>query len=308
MIITLSGGNALLLQERLHQLTEDFIGQHGDLALERLDAGQTELQQLNEAVQALPFLSSRRLVIIDNPSANKNLSTDVSALLNAVEETTDLIFIEPKFDKRSVLYKTLKKSTSFEEYADLNESQLVTWAVKYASEQGGSLRSAEARTLVMQVGADQLRLKNELDKLMTFNPNITAQSIAALVVPTAQASTFDLLEATLGGNIHKAYELYDEQRRQRVESQAIVGLIAWQLHILVLVKTAADRSLDQVAKEAKLNPFVVRKSAALARSRTMTNIKALVAATIDLDRRLKRQGIDADEGMKNLLLVMSQKD
>lgn len=308
MIITLSGGNALLLQERLHQLTEDFIGQHGDLALERLDAGQTELQQLNEAVQALPFLSSRRLVIIDNPSANKNLSTDVSALLNAVEETTDLIFIEPTFDKRSVLYKTLKKSTSFEEYADLNESQLVTWAVKYASEQGGSLRSAEARTLVMQVGADQLRLKNELDKLMTFNPNITAQSIAALVVPTAQASTFDLLEATLGGNIHKAYELYDEQRRQRVESQAIVGLIAWQLHILVLVKTAADRSLDQVAKEAKLNPFVVRKSAALARSRTMTNIKALVAATIDLDRRLKRQGIDADEGMKNLLLVMSQKD
>lgn len=159
--------------------------------------------------------------------------------------------------------------------------------------------------LVLRIGINQLRLKNELDKLLSFNPKVDRQSIELLTTASSQSTTFDLLDAALGGKTKKALELYQDQRRQRVEPQAILALLAWQLHVLATVKAAGDRSPDQVAKDAKLNPYVVRKTASLARGLSMTSIKELVAATFNLDRRLKRETIDADEAMQNLLVSVA---
>ncbi len=305
MIITLSGGNALLLQSALATLRSDFVSKHGDLSVERYDAGDAAYARLNEAAQAMPFLVDKRLVIIDSPTANKDLAEHISELLAGVQDTTDLVFIEPKFDKRSVLYKTLKKQTDFREFDELNEAQLTNWLTSYAKEQGGSLGTAEARLLVVRVGINQLRLKNELDKLLSFNPKVDKQSIELLTTASSQSTTFDLLDAALGGRTKKALELYQDQRRQRVEPQAILALLAWQLHVLATVKAAGDRSPDQVAKDAKLNPYVVRKTASLARGLSMTSIKELVSATFTLDRRIKRETIDADEAMQNLLISVA---
>jgi DNA polymerase III delta subunit len=90
-----------------------------------------------------------------------------------------------------------------------------------------------------------------------------------------------------------------------VEPQAILAMIAWQLHVLALIKTAGDRSVDVIAKEAKLNPFVVRKSQGIAQRLSLSELKDLVRRTLTLDIRLKRQAIDADDALQQLLLSMA---
>lgn len=301
MITTLSGGNALLLQAAYIKQRTDFVNIYGDLSLERYDAGDTPYPRLREAVQAMPFLVDKRLVVIDSPTSNKELAEHIAEFLDGVQDSTDVIFIESKFDKRSVLYKTLHKKTEFQDFADLNEAQLVGWLTDYAKEQGGTLSPANARLLVLRLGVDQMLLKNELDKLLSFDKEVNKESIELLTTASAQSTTFDLLDAALAGKTRRALELYLDQRRQRVEPQAILALLGWQLHVLATVKAGGDRSSDQVAKDARLNPYVVRKSAALARRLSMTTIKELVSATYNLDRRLKRESIDADEAMQNLL-------
>lgn len=306
MIRTLSGSNALTLQQELQRCLAEFTAQHGDLAVERFDASQTDVIVLQDALTALPFLANRRLVVIDSPSASSALGERITELLDGVPETTDVIFVEPKFDKRSVIYKTLKKRTDFQEFAELQDAQLSSWMTAYVKEQGGNISSATARALLQRVGPRQLRLKSELDKLMAYNPNIDGDSVALLVSATPQSSTFDLLEAALSGNAVKAQNIYEDQRRQRVEPQAILGLLAWQLHVLATVKAAGDRSADTIAKDAKLNPYVVRKTQSLTRSMTMTAIKELVAQTLQLDYTLKTVAIDADEALQNLILVIAR--
>jgi DNA polymerase-3 subunit delta len=305
MIITLSGPNALLLQDRLKQLTQDFVQAHGDLALERLDATETPFARLQEAVQALPFLAQKRLVIIDSPSASKELNEHIDQLIDSVQDSTELILVETKFDKRSVLYKTLQKQSQFEEFGELNEAQLPRWLMAYAKEQGGALGSSQAQLLIQRAGTNQLKLKHELDKLLSFQSEISKSSIEELVSSTPQSSTFDLLDAALAGRAKQALQLYEEQRRQRVDPQAILALLGWQLHVLAVVKAGGDRTVDQIAREAKLSPFVVRKTMGVAKRLTMTTIKEIVATTTELDGRLKRESLDADEAVQNLLLTMA---
>jgi DNA polymerase III delta subunit len=113
------------------------------------------------------------------------------------------------------------------------------------------------------------------------------------------------LEAAFAGNVRRALALYEEQRALKVEPAQIIAMLAWQLHVLAVIKTAGSRSTDQIAKEAKLNPFVVRKSQAIANKTSLTGLKRLIADLLEIDVKTKRTSIDADEALQHYLLKLS---
>ncbi len=304
MIYTLSGGNSYLLRSKLAILVNAFTAQYGDFGLEKINAEDCSYSKILESVTAIPFLAEKRLVIIDSPTGNKELCDGIQNVLSSTSDQVDVIFIESKFDKRSSVYKVLKKTTDFEEFIELDEQGLARWVVDYVKKMKGNISMTDARYLVHRAGPDQRKLSNEVDKLLTYNAVISKDSIDVLTVLTPSSTIFDLLDAALHGDQGKAVAMYDEQRLQKVEPQAILALLSWQLTIIAIVKTAGEKSPETIAKEAKLNPFVVRKTIALSRSLSVKDIKSIVTRTLELDIRLKSASIDPDEAMKNLLCTL----
>jgi DNA polymerase III delta subunit len=84
-------------------------------------------------------------------------------------------------------------------------------------------------------------------------------------------------------------------------------MLAWQLYILAVVKTAKQRSVDDIAREAKLNPFVVRKTQGLVRHITLARLKELITGLREFDVRTKTEGILPDEAVRYYLLQLSQR-
>jgi len=305
MVVTLTGPNDHLRKAALSERVAAFIAEHDDMAVERLDGEEASAERMREALQSLPFLSARKLVVLREPGKQKAFAEAIADILEDVAETTDVIIYEPKLDKRSVYYKTLKKATDFQEFAALDASGLARWAAAYVAERQGTLSAGDANTLIARVGSSQQLLQSELDKLLTYDPHITKQTIALLTERTPDSTIFELLDAAFSGNTARVFALYKEQRALKVEPQAIMALMAWQLHILAVVKAAGPRSIDAVAKEAKLNPFVVRKSQGLVRRLSLVDIRRLVADLLRLDMQLKRSAVDADEALQHYLLTMA---
>lgn len=282
----------------------DLLREHTDMALEQLDGEEAEFDRMREALQSLPFLASKKLVVLRRPSANKQFVESAESLLPEVAESIDVVIVEPKLDKRLSYYKYLKKHTEYMEYAEPDAGGLARWLVAEAKQQGGTLASSDASYLVGRIGTSQQMLSNELAKLLLYSPKISRESIDALTERTPQSSTFDLLDAALSGKYELAFQLYHEQRAMKVEPQQIMGLLGWQLHIMAVVKAAGQRDPADIAKAAKLNPFVVRKSQGLVRNMTLPQLKELVQRVAKLDVRLKSESIDADEAFQNLILTM----
>jgi len=295
-----------LLKAALQRRVTGFVAEHTDMGLERLDGEEASFDRMREALESLPFLASRKLVLLQSPSANKEFLEKATDLLKEVPETTDVLIIEPKLDKRTAYYKFLKKSTDFQEFNELDELGLSKWLVQMAKERGGTLSQTDARYLVERVGANQQLLANELAKLLNYDPKITRQTIDLLTDLTPQSTIFELLDAALAGKTQRALELYAEQRAMKVEPQQILALLAWQLHVLALVKVAGERDAGAIAREAKLNPFVVRKSQGVARRLSLAEVKQLVHNTLELDIRLKSEPVDADEALQTLLLQLAK--
>lgn len=304
MVIIVTGENSFMLQAELHRLIADFVSEYTDMGLEQLDGEEAEFDRIRESLQSLPFLASKKLVVLRTPSANKQFVEAAEGLLTELPETTDVIIIEPKLDKRQSYYKFLKKQKGFHEYPQLDVPGLAKWLVQSAKEQIGSLSLGDATYLVERVGANQQLLNNELAKLLLYNPEITRSSIDELTERAPQSTIFELLDAALAGKSKRAIELYHEQRSQKVEPQQILALLGWQLHIMALVKTAGDRDPATIAKEAKLNPFVVRKTQGIVRNMTLNELKKLIHEVLTLDIRLKSESIDADEALQNLIISL----
>lgn len=305
MIVTLTGENTFGLSNELDTAARQFVSEHGDLGLERLDGETVEYERISEALTSLPFLASKKMVIISRGSANKRFAEHISELLENLPDTTDVILVEPKLDKRSTYYKYLKKSTDFHEHGALDLNGLARWLVADAKTKGGNISVPDAQYLVERVGLNQQLIANELEKLLLYDPKITRSTIDLLTEATPQSTVFQLLEAAFDGNAKRALSLYREQRALKVEPPQIIAMLAWQLHVLALIKAARERSPEAIAADAKMSPYVIRKSMAIANQLSVAELKEQVQRLLLIDLRSKRQALDIDEALQDYILQLA---
>lgn len=113
MIIVLTGSNDFLRQQKFTQLRDDFIQEYGEFSLQNIDASEKAFGQILDTIATQPFLSAKQLVILGSILQISDINDKFEELINAAGENTTLIINEPKFDKRSRLYKSLKQTTEF---------------------------------------------------------------------------------------------------------------------------------------------------------------------------------------------------
>jgi DNA polymerase III subunit delta len=304
MIITLAGSNSYGLRKRLDELAGKFGKEHGELAVEKIDAEEAEGQAVLDAVQSLPFLAPRKMVIVRNGSLNTSLSGQIEQIIDSAGDSTDLIFYEPAPDKRTSYFKVLKSKTQLEEFNEMDARELARWLAAEAKKQGGQLSQADAAYLVERVGVNQQLLAGELDKLVTYEPKITRDNIDRLTEKTPQSKVFDLLDAAFAGDKEKALELYADQRAQKVEPQTIMAMIAWQLKLLALAKAGSGKSPQQIAKDAGLSPYPVMKAQNLARKIDNEKLRRMVSEALEIDEKSKTKDIDLNEALKTYLVTL----
>jgi DNA polymerase-3 subunit delta len=301
-VVVVTGENDFARLAELHKLTAAFVAVEGDLSLEQLDASDTEFVRIQEALTSLPFLANKKMVVIREPSKSKEFVEQAEVLLQSLPETTELVLHESKFDKRSGLYKLLKKQEDFREFSALDANALVRWAAAESKSQGASLGPNEARYLVERVGQNQQILSGEISKLSVAGGTIDRARIDTLTEATPQSTIFQLIDAALRGDTQYALELYDEQRIQKVEPQQIIAMFAWQLHVLALIKAAGQRSTEDIAKQAKLNPYVVGKAATLSSRLSLGEVRSRIDMLLEIDVRGKTQAYDLDDALKLFIL------
>jgi len=303
--VTITGNNAALRTDTLKKLVDQFVAKHGDFGVQRIEAESSEISDITAALQTTPFLTERSLVVLYTPGQIKDFAEKVEQHISSVAEAVDTVIIEPKLDKRSLYYKTLKAKTDFKDCTELDERGLADWLVKRVKAAGGSISRGDALFLIERVGADQLLLTNETDKLVLYKVEISRKTIELMTEPSPSSTIFELVEAAFAGKPAQALHLYDEQRALKVEPQQIIAMLTWQLHVLAILVAAAGQSPDTVASQTKISPYTLRKSSRLASNLTRADVTRLVRRLLEIDSRSKRAAIDLDDALRQYILTLA---
>ncbi|MCA9348792.1 DNA polymerase III subunit delta [Candidatus Saccharibacteria bacterium] len=294
-VTTLVGSPQRVLDE-LTKIRTNFIDQYGELAVEVIDDPELPLETILAAAASLPFLVERKLVIIKDLSRFSD-AQDLQNLLAATSDSVELVLTDRNLDKRSKLYKTLQKTTEFNELRPASGQNLVRQIIAWSQEIDLRLSPQAAEYLIDQVGENEAMLKSELHKLAIVG-KADKSTIDELVEKQVHSRVFDLLDAAMNKQLALADQLYAEQRAQKVEPQAIWALIVWQLQVLALAKTTKDP--EAIAKQAGINVYPIKKALKLAKSMDYARMLDLTNQAVELDLSIKN-GIDPDSAIRLFL-------
>lgn len=276
-----------------------------DMGLERIDGQNVTADVLLNALTAVPFLATSRLVIIEDLGSNKGLASKIDELIRDVPETTVALFYETEVDQRTAYYKTMISKAKPVKFESLTSSGLSRWVRLEVERLKGQIDTAAIAKLIDIVGDDQWRLEQEIMKLVNYRARVSVESVDAMVIQTPQQTIFDLVEAMSGKRVKTAVSIFRDLIAQRTNEVYILSMIIWQLRNLLLAKTAGAITQVELAKRAGMSPYVAGKALVRQRDFSEEDLQQAFLAAIRTDYELKSGQGEPEELVERLIYRVS---
>lgn len=329
MIFFLYGPDTFRSRLKLKQIKDKFIAEVDKSALniEALDGTKLETPQFEKAINTMPFLAKKRLVIIEDLiSKNKGqkIQKEILETLGKKELTdTVVVFWESGLGddkakksrskvttKRSnLLFGRLKKEKYAQEFNLLNEAETVRWTASEIKNRNGKIQPAALNLLAELVGNDLWQMNSEIDKLLAFakNQEITVADVSGLVKTKLDENIFKLTDALGQKNKTLALKLISDQLKSGTLPTELLTKITWQFKNLLLVKDFMEQNgdaypSDRLTYQLGLHPFVVKKTLAQARFHQLASLKKTYKNLLGIDYKIKTSQI-SPEVLFDLLVI-----
>lgn len=288
MIFFFYGTNSYASRQKLREMMATYLQKTGgDLGLERIDGEETDLETIRAAIQAAPFLSSSRLIIVEYLSRNKAAAERIELLIRDVPATTVLVFYEQAVDKRTNFYKTLLKEAKAVAFEPLSQPRLAAWVAVEAKRQGAEIERPALDELVERCGDDQWRLSGELAKLAAYSSAIRLADVQEMVEAGEQQTIFELVDAMTAGRTRQALKALHGLLAAQTSEIYILTMIIWQLRNLLLAKTLGSHDPGRLAKDAGLSPYVASKALSKQNQYQLSDLTAAFQAAVEADYQIK---------------------
>jgi len=312
MLILLYGEDTFRSKEKLKKLKAKFAQQDSSgMNLQEINGKRAELADIKKAVQSVPFLGDKRLVIIEKLLAegNKDLLSKIAELIKeGLPASSAVIFWEEgKPDKRTKLFKLLNKQGQTEELTPLSGTTLNKWITDHVTAAQGKINSEATNKLAAYVGTDLWQMSQEIDKLVSYKgegKEIEAEDVDTLVKAKLDTNIFSFIDAIGYQDKTKALKLLHDQLASGEHALYLLTMITYQFRNLLVVKELLENGTNpyQISKEAKMHPFVAKKTTEQAANFDFSELRAIYKKLLDLDTALKTSKIEPTLGL-DLLVV-----
>jgi DNA polymerase-3 subunit delta len=326
-VILLYGDDEYAISRRLSEFGSMFSDRStADMNTARLDARTVSQDDLNNAVNALPFLARQRLVLLANPSAGAATPETEQKFLDFLEkvpETAVLVLWEHtesqawgtgggqrRGDQKHWLAAWLaKRGLDVEYYAQPAGNMMQSWIVKNAKSQGGEFSGPAAVKLAELVGADTRQAAQEVTKLLTYvdwKRAVTPADVEALTPFTAEADVWKMVDALSTGDGKTALQLLRRYIQHDGEFYAW-SMIVRQFRLMLLAREVLDAGGRQAEAEKALGlkGYPAQKALEHARRFSMTGLERVYHRLLEIDEAAKTGRMPLELGMEILVAELT---
>lgn len=289
----LYGEEAFLKKSYKNRLKEAVTG--GDTMNYNYFEGKgINVNEVTGLADTMPFFADRRLVLMEDTGWFKGGAgaEEMSAYIERIPESTCLIFVESEVDKRSRLYKAVKKYGYCAELARQDSSQLARWAAGILAKNGRKITNRTMELFLSKTGDDMENISSELEKLISYTLGrevVTDEDVELICTTQVTNKIFDMITAIANRQTRKAMDLYEDLLTLKEPPMRILFLIARQFNQILQVKELMGKGLEKggIASRLKLQPFVVGKIMLQAKTFTRDQILSYVTLCVDAEEQVK---------------------
>ncbi len=268
----LYGDEALLMERDLKLFWEHVV----DPSMVDFNRDSFHMEDVDSAsffalLSSYPMMAERRLVVLRGLEQSKTaFRNDLVTYLAQPSESSVLVMLAAKTDKRQKFWKTLISKTESIEYQTPKDHQLAEWLMNEARAQGRSMDNRAAQELAMRLGGANLHMAvQELDKLFLLHPaeeTITLEALGEALGIDPGASPFAFIDALLARRKQQAMAMLPSLLQQPDAEFFLVPNLIRSFGRLWFVRSLLDAGVSQgeIPGMLKVSGFALRTTFSVA--------------------------------------------
>lgn len=312
MVYIFWGEDDFSIWERVQEVRRDWDPTLLEVNSSRYEARNLSPEELERAIQSLPFMAPKRLVLVFGllgrfESSREGGDEELERWVRVIRETpesTVLILIDEKIGTGNPLLKRLQPYARVEHFPPIRGQRLEEWIARRVAQGGGRISAQGIRTLAEAVGENLWSLSHEIEKLLLYaqGRTITEKDVLELVSEVREINIFRLIDSLLKGEpsggqwLHRLLEEGEKPTR-------VLVLLTRRLGTIVRVKDLLEQGLGmgQIQERLGLSEYPLRQAMEQARSFSWGRIREIYHRILEADLAIKSGRLGDDIALDILL-------
>lgn len=288
-----------------------------DFSYKRLNQEGFSVRALEDAVEALPFLTERTFVEVRGVDLNRMGESDgekLTKLMGDIPEYCTLVFVQDagfEPDGRKKLIKAIKKYGRDVNFTEQPQTSIVKWVRKRFAAYGKGIAPETAEYLVNFSGHFMQQLIPEIEKIAAYAPGetVTQEDIETVASKSAETAVYELSDKLAARNYDGAAEVMGELLgRKDTEPIMLLAMIGNQMRNIYAAKLAdlEHRDGDYLAEATGVRyDFLAQKLRNNARRFSLDRLERAVELCAETDYLMKSSGAEDEDLLKELLVKLA---
>ena len=295
-----------------------------------LQGQQITADQLFKLCAAAPFLSGKRLVVIDgllerfehrykqgkparnNEERREEESKAFASILGNIPETTIIVLVEGSLSATNPLFKEIAGRAVVKSFPLMKDLQLQQWILKRVKDAGAGISNQAAELLVKMVGSNLWAMSNEIEKLVLFagQKRIEDADVKNLVSQTDQADVFSMVDAILEMKTEAASQTMQRLIRRGAAPTYLLFMISRQVRLIVRASELKKHGASETEIQSRLglsSGFVVRKTLEQSTRYSFNRLREVYRRLLIADIDIKTGTFDSELALTVLITELSRK-
>ena len=335
MLYILWGEDTFSIEETLKEIKSSL----GDMSLlatntSLMEGQKLKASELKAVVEAVPFLSPSRLVIIKGlldrfepktpgsqakTSKTKRTKSDDSEpfaeCIRNIPETTVLVLIDTIENKKkpllnNPLYNAIAEKAVVRSFPLLKGPRLSQWIQNRVNRQGSGISQQAANLLMEIIGGDLFTMSNEIDKLVAFTGGrlIEEKDVRQVVAASQSVDIYALIDAIIDRKTAVAARILQKLLQNGVAPPQILVLLSRQVGMLIQIRELRSRRRPVAEIQAKVgifNPYAWERVSGRADKYTLESLINIHRRLLEADLAVKTGRLEGDLAVNILVADLS---
>ncbi|MBE9488260.1 MAG: DNA polymerase III subunit delta [Bacteroidetes bacterium] len=293
-----------------------------------LYGGSSSAQEVVSLCRQYPMTGEKSVIILRDAQA----MSDLASLLHYIKEplpTTLLVLCHSgkMLDKRSPLYKAINKESGAVVFESVppREYEVDGWINDLVKNHGRTIEPSSIQMLVQYLGADIIKISNELDKLLTALPEnvkkISSTDIENYIGISKDFNNFELTKSLSECNFYKALLIARYFAESQKQNPYVVTIQMLYMHFqrifnLAIIMWTAKHKKTQIPSDMELakilslpSPFFLKEYMQAVKHYNTSRSYAILGLIREYDLKgkgLNQGGVTVGELLEELILKISK--
>ena len=309
----LYGEESYLIRQYRDKLVKAMVQPEDTMNFSRFEGADINQKEIIDLAETLPFFAERRLILIEDSGLFKKSAEELADYMDSVPDTTYFIFVEQEVDRKTKMYKAVKKLGNAVEFVRQTDETLARWVEGRIRKNGKNITRDAYNLFVTKTGSDMENMDKKLEKLLCYTLDkdyIDVADVEAVTTEQTENKVFDMVDAVANHQQKKAFDLYYDLLALKEPAMRILYLITNQFQRLIVVKAMTNQGFGNkdIASKAGCPEWAVKKYQSQCRAFSMDQLKQAVRDGVGYEEAVKTGRMGDAMAVELFITQYSKKD